>query len=79
VLAEDLDGDETVEGLLMCFVDDAHSAPPKLGNDPIMAQSIHQQMLLSSDAEGAELSNLCSSMLARGRLARMRYLMNTAG
>jgi hypothetical protein len=66
VLAEDLDGDETVEGFFVRLVDDAHSAPSKLGNDPVMAQSIHQQMLLSSDPEGAGFFDLCSSMLARG-------------
>ena len=55
MLAEDLDGDETVEGLLVRLVDDPHAAATELGNYSVMTDTVHHCMLLRADAEGAEV------------------------
>jgi len=46
MLAEDFDGDETVEGLLVRLVYDSHTAATELGNNPVMAYTIHHLLLL---------------------------------
>ena len=46
MLAEDLDGDETVEGLLVRLVNDSHAAATELGDNPVMAYTINHLLLL---------------------------------
>ncbi len=60
MLAEDFDGDETIEGLLVRLVDDPHAAATELGNDPVMTDTVHHRMLLFADAEGVDVFDLTS-------------------